>query len=379
MSRNNKGGSAREGVPNTGAAAAEGPKAGMPHKKALLSLITALALVLLLLYSFFYLGKNPPANQITPGTAAYASSNVVFGVASSGNASAIRYAISNGLDYFRTDITNTPAQESLMANVSAEGGHYLGILDYQTLGANPGPSGCASNCNWTLSTWNASVEAALANYPEVHSWEIWNEPQISAYQGGFLNSTYNYFLMLKSAYRIIKAHNQSDTVVCLGGDNIYTGGPSPSYYDYLWAAQVWSYGASSYCNAISLHAYTSFTYLMSDMPPGSNQTMGELFSEALSAYENLTGKPIWITEVGIPSNNGAGVPIMLNDSEARQALFLQQAYSLFLSKPYVRAVFWFNLEGYVHPPYEIDFGLLNATTLAPKSSFEMLLKFIRGQ
>ena len=348
------------------------------HKKAVLPVMAALAIALILLSLFLYGGKNGQAPQETGYNLHAYHSNVIFGVDSTENASAIRYAISHGLDYFRTDITNTPAQESMIANVSAEGGRYLGIIDYQTLGANPGPSGCASNCNWTLNSWNASVETALTEYPEVHSWEIWNEPQISQFQGGFLNGTYNYFLMLKSAYRIIKAYNKSDTVVCLGGDNIYAGGQSPSYYDYLWAEQVWSYGASSYCDAISLHAYTSFTYIMSDIPSGANQTMGSIFSEALSAYENLTGKPIWITEVGIPSNNGAGVPVALNDSEARQALFLQQSYSLFLSKPYVKAVFWFNLEGYVHPPYEIDFGLLNATTLAPKPSFVALLKFLSG-
>ena len=182
--------------------------------------------------------------------------------------------------------------------------------------------------------------------------------------------------MLKSAYQIIKAHDSSDIVLCLGGDNVYTGGTASSYTDYQWAQQVWDYGASSYCDAISLHAYTSFTFLMSDTPRGANQTIGSMFNETLSAYENLTNKPIWITEVGIPSNNGTGTPINLNDSIEKQSEFLNQTYSLFLAKPYIKGIFWFNLLGYEHPPYEIDFGLFNPDTLKPKPSFYGLLRFM---
>ncbi|MCW6159563.1 MAG: glycosyl hydrolase [Candidatus Micrarchaeales archaeon] len=306
------------------------------------------------------------------------SGNVIFGVAASTNISAVRMAISNGIGYFRTDIANNRNQEKFISNVTAAGGHYIGILDYETVGAGTSPYGCISGCNWTLSDWNASVENAVLLYPEVHVWEIWNEPQFNEWQSGFLNgSVHNYFLMLKSAYSIIKAHNATDTVLCLGGDNIYTGGRGPSYADYLWAQQLWSYGASDYCDAISLHAYTSFTFLMTSSPDGANQTMGSMYNETIGAYENLTGKPIWITEVGIPSNNGTGTPASLNDSIAKQSEFLNQTYSLLLAKPYIKGIFWFNLIGYEHPPYEIDYGLLNATTLRPKPSFYDLIRFMK--
>ncbi len=261
--------------------------------------------------------------------------------------------------------------------MTAAGGHYVGILDYVTVGAKTSPYGCTAGCNWSLNDWNASVENAIALYPEVHVWEIWNEPQFPEWQSGFENgSAYNYYLMLKSAYLRIKSHNSSDTVLCFGGDNIYTGGQGPSYSDYAWAQKVWGYGAMNYCDAVSLHAYTSFTFLMADRPDGSNQTMGSIYNETLAAYENMTGKPIWITEVGIPSNNGNGTPVNLNDSIAKQSEFLNQTYSLLLSKPYVKGIFWFNLVGYEHPPYEIDYGLLNYTTLQPKPSFYELLRFM---
>ena len=303
--------------------------------------------------------------------------NVIFGVAATTNASALKYSISSEIDYFRTDIGNNRNQERLIQNVTSAGGHYVGILDYVTVGASPSPNGCFSGCNWTLGDWNASVENAVESYPEIHVWEIWNEPQFTEWQSGFLNgSVYNYYLMLKSAYKIIKAHNSSDIVLCLGGDNVYGSGGYPSYSDYVWAQQLWNYGAANYCDAISLHIYTSFTYLMTNNAYNSNQTLGNILNDTLSAYENMTGKPIWITEIGIPSNNGTGTPVYLNDSTQKQSLFLNQTYSLLLSKPYVKGIFWFNLVGYVHPPYEIDFGLLNATTLKPKPSFYDLVRFV---
>lgn len=187
------------------------------------------------------------------------------------------------MKYFRTDITITPNQSALIRNESSVyGAQYLGILDYATL------PGSISNKNWNLSTWNASVESALVNYPEINIWEIWNEPWVGMFDTGYMNgSAYNYYMTIKSASIIIKEHNPNATVVCFGG------APINSYYTFLWYAQVWRYGASQYCDAISIHAYPNGALL--------NQSEGLQWREALSAYENLTGKPIWITETGIPS------------------------------------------------------------------------------
>jgi hypothetical protein len=201
--------------------------------------------------------------------------------------------------------------------------------------------------------------------------------QFHGEESGYLNSsTVTYFNMLKNAYGIIKAHNSSDTVVCLGGDNIYYAGFQTMYVpDYDWAQSLWSLGAAKYCDAISLHAYTAMRYLMTDVPalgngkPG-NQTLGQIFDEALSAYEALTGKPIWITETGIPSNNGTGYTPPLDNSPQRQALFLNQTFSLFASRAYVKAVFWFDLSGYSNSPWNFDFGLVSPSGAAKPALLE---------
>lgn len=287
-------------------------------------------------------------------------SGKILGVEGVPSQNATSAAMEYGVRYFRLDLRDGNAtEEALASNITAHGGHVLGILDYDTLGVVINDGVCTYNCNWSMDDWNQSVRTAMSDYPEVHYWEIWNEPQITNFQDGFQNgSPYNYYLMLRSAYQEIKARNDSDTVICMGGDNIYEGGPSFDPSGYEWASQLWSYGAGNYCDAVSLHAYTEFAYLANQTPYGGTSTMGTILQNGLSAYESLTGKPIWITEVGIPSNGSS-----LGNSDVKQAIFLNQTARLFLSRSYVEAYFWFKLEGNVG---NLDFGLLNQSSLAPK-------------
>lgn len=278
------------------------------------------------------------------------------------NSAAMYMAIYNGINCFRTDISLNSTEMGFVANTSALGVHYLGILDYRTVGAQPSPNGCISGCNWTLSQWNASVSEALADYPEINTWEIWNEPTLSIFTSGYENgSALNYFNMIRSAYEIIKSREPNSTVVCFGGADF-------SQADFQFYSEVWGYGASRYCDAISIHVYTSPYYSLGQVVNGQT-TLAEYLATDLGSYENLTGKPIWITETGIPSNNGAGWSGM---SEQTQALFLSQDLSFFASYPFVKRIYWFNLEG---PADGADYGLLNAT-LSPKPSWNAFLGFV---
>lgn len=161
--------------------------------------------------------------------------------------------------------------------------------------------------------------------------------------------------MLKGAYKIIEQNDPNNTVLCLGGDNLFLGNISGSEYDYNWAKSLWSYNASRYCTAISLHAYSDMLPLNSYIP-GTNMTMRNEFSLYLNLYENLTQKQIWITESGMPSNNGTGT-YGLNNSLLNQAKYLNGSFNLFLSKPYVKAVLWFHLVGFTSNGYNFDYGL----------------------
>jgi hypothetical protein len=289
--------------------------------------------------------------------------DIVFGAdGGSMNYSQMAYARRMGIKYDRLDIEMNGSFHGYVENLTRNNISVLGIIDYRTMNvsfsSSKGVLECTSNCNWTLGEWNNTVSNVIRAYPMIHVWEIWNEPQFTGFQDGFNNgSVHDYYLMLKSAYTRIKEYNHNDTVLCLGGDNIYEGGSTPWMYGYYWAEQLWSYGAGSYCSAISLHAYTGFEYLPSQVPYGSSRSVASIFNQSLSMYENLTGKPIWITEVGIPSNNGTGVAPTLDNSYLKQSEFLNQTFDLFASKPYIAGIFWFNINGYIDRPYNLSMGL----------------------
>lgn len=287
-----------------------------------------------------------------------------FGVnANFGNA--MNISLGSGIYYYRTDASLNPNTVNTINYYISKGAHFLGILDYDTIGAKASQNGCEADCNWTLSDWNASVENALAAYPNITAWEIWNEPTIKNFISGYENATpYNYYELIRSAATIIRAREPNATIVCFGGANLFPLGE----YTYEWYAEVWSYGASKYCNVISLHAYSLFTYLLNQTPPTYNQTVGEQWGSLIQQYENLTNKPIWITEVGIPSTPWSAYVTL---TPQIQQEFMNQSFTLFASYPYVKRIYWFNLMDSSTSP---TFGILNSSG-EQKPSFGTFLKF----
>jgi hypothetical protein len=286
------------------------------------------------------------------------------------NGTALGFAMGSGIRCFRTDITLSPEQISFAANATGSGAQFLGILDYDTVGAHPSQGGCLSGCNWTLADWNASVYNAVAAYPGVNEWEIYNEPLATLFMSGYDNgSALNYFNMIRSAYTIIKSKEPNATIVCFGGAELYP--PQQVQYEYQFYDKVWQYGASRYCNAISIHAY-SLPFYSLNQTIGGNITLGMYYAAVLGAYENMTGKPIWITETGITSNNWASG---LNLSEYKQASFLSQDLSFFSHYSFVKRIYWFDFMD--SPGGTQDYGLLNGS-MHPKPAWYAFLRFVHN-
>ncbi|MGC8669615.1 MAG: glycosyl hydrolase [Candidatus Micrarchaeia archaeon] len=262
--------------------------------------------------------------------------NFTLGLCTHGNESSELYALRHGVRYLRTDISLTKSQEALIGmEHSSYNASYLGILDYETL---PGGS---SNKNWSLEEWNESVANAIRSYPYITTWEIWNEPYIKSFQTGYMNgSAYNYYRVIKNSYEIIKSVEPNATIVCFGGAPLGVG----NIYD--WYAQVWNYGAYNYCNAISIHAYPD-SY-------GLNNAINATWANSLMEYEDLTGKPIWITEFGMPSSSTA-YPYSMN----MQRNFLIQSLDFFDRFRFVKRAYWYDLWGLSDGTYKNNFGLLN--------------------
>ncbi len=334
----------------------------MLHKRNLYYLVVLIIAILLLAITYGYYwhksianNKKINLNNNNISVNASAMKGKIIGVDGSYlNSSSIDIPLKYNITWMRFDVGFTPQIENGLFDLNRSGYHIIGILDYATMCDNSTSS--KINCTWSLNDWNASVRNAISTYPFIHVWEIYNEPQLPTYYSGIYNgSPYVYYLMLKGAYKIIEQNNSNDTVLCLGGDNLFLGNMQGSAYDYEWAKSLWSYNASRYCTAISLHAYSDMLMLNSYIP-GTNMTMQNEFLMYLNLYENLTQKQIWITESGIPSNNAAGTN-GLNNTLLNQARYLNGSFGLFLSKPYVKAVLWFHLVGSTSNGYSFDYGL----------------------
>ncbi len=287
------------------------------------AIVVALAVLAVSLSLLLYLSRSLALSRGPP---------VIIGIGTHGNLSSEDVALSSGVRYFRNDITLEPQQVSQIMNESSQyGARYLGILDYATLGG-------ISVKGWNTTVWNRTVAKAVADYPEIATWEVWNQPWFGPFQTGLVNgSAYNYYRVTRDAYLQIKKAEPNSTVVCFGG------APIADYGTLLWYEQAWGYGMARYCDAISLHAYPSLPF---------NQSEQKTWSTYLSAYENLTGKPIWITETGLPVIAGTQL------TQDAQSAFMREGIAFFSSFVYIKRVYWFDLwEG----SKQYDYGLLNDT------------------
>ncbi len=330
-------------------------------ERKLIAVAASVAVVAVAIAVLAISGMHPAASR--GGNASYGQG---FCLNAAQNITAMRLAIDSGVTCFRTDIAPTAADEGYVSNVTKEGGSVLGILDYETVGAQPSPDGCISGCNWSLNDWNASVYNALSEYPEVNAWEIWNEPLVPNFASGYENSSaLDYYEMIKSAYAIIKSREPNSTIVCFGGAQLFP--ISVVRYEYQLYSKVWQYGASRYCDAISVHYYSQPYYNMSQQAE-YGMTLGQELNLTLNAYENLTGKPIWVTETGYASN---GTP----RSDLLQAAALRQSMGFLSQYGFVKRIYWFHLAG---ASGAADFGLLNPNTLQPKPAWGSFLYFARN-
>ncbi|MGA2680867.1 MAG: hypothetical protein ABSF44_03600 [Candidatus Bathyarchaeia archaeon] len=220
--------------------------------------------------------------------------------------------------------------------------------------------------NWTLPQWDTYVTTVVNDFPNVHVWEVGNEVLSgqTQYNSGYLASgslSLAYFNILKDAYGIVKQHNPSDTVIALGGQDIFVPGNlalynSGSFQDasYQLAAQVWADGGANYCDAISLHIYgdnTGGAWLPNETVTyngvTSKNTLQQIWNGYINEYEQLTGKPIWFTETGEPIDSppNDSIPPIIGNSLEKQAAFLTQTFTFLSSFSFTRAIFWFKLVG----------------------------------
>ena len=221
--------------------------------------------------------------------------------------------VKGNINWVRVDAT-IPHLNNIVPMANSYGIKVLAILDYQTMQVY--------GKTFTLQEWNQTVEMYVQQYRTIQAWEIRNEPTIFLY--GFNNgSAYNYFLLLKSAYRIIKSINPNAIVIGLGG--VYLE-------DINWVKQVISYGGLNYCDVVSLHLYPSMVSLKDF---GNLYT--NMYSYTINSYMQILGnKPIWITETGLMSSNTTNYA----ENMGNQSQYIYTTMNL-LKSFNIKNVFWY--------------------------------------
>jgi len=221
--------------------------------------------------------------------------------------------INGNINWVRVDAT-IPHLNNIVPIANAYRIKVLAILDYQTMQVY--------GKTFTLQEWNQTVETYVAEYRTIQAWEIWNEPTFFRY--GFNDgSAYNYYLLLKSAYTIIKSINPNAIVIGLSGVDLW---------DINWVKQVISYGGLNYCDVVSLHLYPSVVTLT-----GLGDFYTNMYSYTINSYiEILKNKPIWITETGLMSSNVTNYAENLGN----QSQYIYATMNL-LKSFNIKNVFWY--------------------------------------
>ncbi len=196
----------------------------------------------------------------------------------------------------------------------------------------------------------ATYASFLRRYAEryrgrVSAWEVWNEPDETAFWKPTPSPT-RYAALLKAAYPAVKAGDPGATVV-LGG---LTGN------NYRFLERVYAAGGRGSFDAVGVHTDTAC--LTSPPEEQYREPDGRIGRFSFTGYRevrrsilaNGDDKPIWMTELGwstltstcqVGSRAGtkpSGV------SEATQAAYLQRAYRCLQRDSYVAVGIWFSIQ-----------------------------------
>lgn len=197
----------------------------------------------------------------------------------------------------------------------------------------------------------------------VAAYEIWNEPDETAFWHGSAPDVARYTALLKAAYPAIKAGDPGAEVVA---------GPTTGN-NYAWVDGLYNNGAKGSFDAIAVHTDTA---CLDRGPDFFYRDGGQIGQYSFLGYKSVHDvmaahgdgdTPIWMTELGWSTTTKtcsrgrwagqkpAGV------SESDQAAYLKAAYHCLALDPYVKVAFWFNVQDSSATDSELNrYGLLRS-------------------
>ncbi len=228
-----------------------------------------------------------------------------------------------------------PRFDRIVAAASRHNIQLIPLLTYTPAWARPGNCTASIKCEPAdPSQFATYAAAAAAHYAPmgIHTWEIWNEPNITQFWQPAPDPV-AYTNVLKQSYASIKQVDPQATVVSAGLSDPTAGTGNIDPRDFL--TSMYQNGAKDYMDAVGYHPY-SFPYL----PSGPSWTGWYVMSDATPSIRSImvsygdSNKQIWATEFGCPTNG----PTWRGD-ELLQAVMVEDAMQQMSNEPWVAGLF----------------------------------------
>jgi GH35 family endo-1,4-beta-xylanase len=324
----------------------------------------------------------PPSPSPTPATTASR-----FGIAAGGNIQNLSATdLAHDLDMYksagsrwaRIDINwesiqgggptsyNWAPFDRVVQSANSHGLTVLATILYTPSWARPAGTG-GTTPPTDLSTYAAFARAAVEHFAPmgVHTWEVWNEPNIGFWAPA--PDPVRYTQMLKLAYPAIKQADPNSFVISAGlspygayGETTATLMNPLTFLERMYAA-----GAAGSFDALGWHPY-NFTGIFFHPASAWSQVAETSPSARSMMVANGDGaKQIWGTEFGAPTGTASSAV-----SEASQATLVKDAYAKWKTWSFAGPLFWYSArdQGTNSADREQNFGLVK-NDYSPKPSF----------
>jgi polysaccharide biosynthesis protein PslG len=248
----------------------------------------------------------------------------------------------------------------------ARGFRVLATILYTPAWARPAGGG-ASSPPVRLDDYVSFARMAALHYSAfgIHAYEIWNEPNISAFWQPRADVG-AYTTMLRGASAAIRGVDPQAVIVTGGTSPASDGGGNISPVSFL--RGIYANGGKSSFDVVAHHPYCW------PAQPGDAQDWSawyQMYGTSPSLRSVMTdngdaGKQIWATEFGAPTSGPAGSFV----SEQTQSAMVTHAFDLFRKYKWAGPLFWYSGRdvGTAMTTRENFFGLLR-NDFTPKPSF----------
>jgi hypothetical protein len=218
-----------------------------------------------------------------------------------------------------------------------------------------------------LANYASFARAAAQHYAPmgVHTWEIWNEPNIGFWSPA--PDPARYAQMLKLAYPAIKQADPTAFVVSAGLSpyGAYGQASATLMNPLTFLERMYAAGAGGSFDALGWHPYNFTGIFFHPASAWSQVSETTPSARSMMVANGDSAKQIWGTEFGAPTGTSSSAV-----SEASQALLVTDGYAKWKTWSFAGPLFWYSArdQGTNSADREDNFGLVKYD-YTPKLSF----------